>query len=339
MPAFHAGSTVAPLHPSLTALAFSVVDTVAVYQEVAHGLLHYHIPQPVRPLAGFHVHRLEANQDQQRPVLTPWMRRWFYDLTLVTTGDLPFRFFQHEQRLTGGTLQAVPPGSLVRAAADAAQVQTLRGYALYFRPELLQTHFEHPVFLRDFPFFQLHAPQQLFPLTAAQASRVAVLFDQLTNEYEAVPRRLDFDEWVQEPLWELLREVRTLYHNAQPLPEGYVPGRTLDVALAFEQLVHRRVRQRESVAALADRLYLSPKHVSECVKAVTGLTAKDYAVQALVQEAQALLDHPGTAVKVVASFLRFASVQQFSHFFHHHTGQWPDDYRRNPPVASLFPTF
>jgi AraC-like DNA-binding protein len=78
----------------------------------------------------------------------------------------------------------------------------------------------------------------------------------------------------------------------------------------------------------ADALCITPRHLTELVKAVTGRTPSDWIAEAVALEAKALLQNPALAVQQVAASLHFADQFAFSRFFKNSTGLSPTAYRQ-----------
>lgn len=78
-----------------------------------------------------------------------------------------------------------------------------------------------------------------------------------------------------------------------------------------------------SVAAIADKLSLSPKYLSDLLKAETGKTAQEYIHLHIVNEAKNLLRNPELNVSEVAYRLGFEYNSHFTKFFKSKTGKSP----------------
>ena len=82
------------------------------------------------------------------------------------------------------------------------------------------------------------------------------------------------------------------------------------------------------MAAYADRLNVSPAHLTRMVKEVTDKTASEWIADSLVNEIKFLLHHPGNSIQAIASEVRFSDQAALSKFFKKHTGMTPGEYRK-----------
>ena len=95
----------------------------------------------------------------------------------------------------------------------------------------------------------------------------------------------------------------------------------------FIQLVESEFRRERSVAYYANRLCVSPKHLSSMVKEASGRTAGDWIDSYVIMEAKALLKNTGMTVQEISQALNFANQSFFGKYFKHLTGISPRMYR------------
>ena len=88
----------------------------------------------------------------------------------------------------------------------------------------------------------------------------------------------------------------------------------------FIQLVESEFRRERSVAYYANRLCVSPKHLSSMVKEASGRTAGDWIDSYVIMEAKALLKNTGMTVQEISQALNFANQSFFGKYFKHLTG-------------------
>lgn len=96
----------------------------------------------------------------------------------------------------------------------------------------------------------------------------------------------------------------------------------------FLKLLAKEGRTKHPVNFYADRLCVSPNHMSTLVRGGSGLTVLQWINRALLREAKVLLHHTSLPISEVADTLGFATPSFFIRFFHQQTGCTPFQYRK-----------
>lgn len=100
-----------------------------------------------------------------------------------------------------------------------------------------------------------------------------------------------------------------------------------DIAMRFFDMLEENYSTEHSVAYYADRLHLTPKYLSACVKTATGRTAMDAISERLLLQAQKHLVNSEQTISEVCYRLGFQSPSAFGKFFRTHTGVGPREWR------------
>ncbi|MFG2973082.1 AraC family transcriptional regulator [Streptomyces sp. NPDC048331] len=116
-----------------------------------------------------------------------------------------------------------------------------------------------------------------------------------------------------------------------------VPGTPPTVAEAFVRLAARPVAW--SVRECAERLGVTPGHLTRTVRAATGRSPGRLLNEARAYQAQRLLAHTELPVRQVAARVGFADPAYFCRFFRRETGTSPGEFRKHHSsrLASLDP--
>ncbi len=105
-------------------------------------------------------------------------------------------------------------------------------------------------------------------------------------------------------------------------------SRKEELNIKFQDLLFRFFRQEHGVRYYADKLFVTPKYLTEIVREVTGRSAGEWIDAALAIEAQALLHNPDLSVQEVANELSFSDQSSFGKFFKKQVGMSPSEYRK-----------
>lgn len=96
----------------------------------------------------------------------------------------------------------------------------------------------------------------------------------------------------------------------------------------FNQLLEKQFTKFHKVNEYADQLGLTPNHLSDSLKKISGKTAGELIHQRIILEAKRLLLHSSSATKEIAYQLGFNDPSYFSRFFKSHTGASPESFRK-----------
>lgn len=100
-----------------------------------------------------------------------------------------------------------------------------------------------------------------------------------------------------------------------------------DILYKFISIVERDFRKSRSVTYYANKLCVTPKHLSSVVKETSGRTAGEWIDAYVIIEAKNLLKTTGMTIQEIASDLNFANQSFFGKYFKHLTGMSPRDFR------------
>ncbi len=97
----------------------------------------------------------------------------------------------------------------------------------------------------------------------------------------------------------------------------------------FRMLVEEHFVIRTQVAEYADMIYITPGHLNDTIKTITGKTAKQVIDERIMTEAKRLLYWGEVSVKEIAAHLNFEDDAYFNRFFKKHTGRTPALFKKN----------
>lgn len=104
-------------------------------------------------------------------------------------------------------------------------------------------------------------------------------------------------------------------------------SRREELLTKFVELLEGNYMRERSVSYYADRLYVTPKHLSAVLKEVSKKTAGEWIDQRVILEAKLLLRSTGLNIQEISAKLNFANQSFFGKYFKHLTGMSPRDYR------------
>lgn len=96
----------------------------------------------------------------------------------------------------------------------------------------------------------------------------------------------------------------------------------------FRLLVDDNYIAKTQVAEYADMIYITPGHLNDTVKTITGKTAKQLIDEKRITEAKRLLFWGELSVKEIAAQMNFEDDAYFNRFFKKHTGKTPASFQK-----------
>lgn len=97
----------------------------------------------------------------------------------------------------------------------------------------------------------------------------------------------------------------------------------------FKRLVSTHFMKERGLKFYADQLFITPKHLTETLREVTGKTAGDWISEAVTLEAKVLLQSPSLNISQISDMLHFADQSTFGKFFKNQTGMSPATYKQS----------
>lgn len=159
-------------------------------------------------------------------------------------------------------------------------------------------------------------------LDAQTGGFVENLLRRLQAEYET--HGLRYSELLRAYLLALLQELHRAYSADDP-PQ---PTAAATITRQFKQLVATYFNSLPHVRDYADRLHITPGHLTKSVRAVTGKAPTQWIEETIVLEAKMLLCQTALPVSEVAEQVGVADASYFSRLFKKHAGASPLAYRK-----------
>ncbi|PZR26933.1 MAG: hypothetical protein DI535_12200 [Citrobacter freundii] len=104
-------------------------------------------------------------------------------------------------------------------------------------------------------------------------------------------------------------------------------ARRKEIIQSFLDLLSVHIREERSVQFYADKLFITPGHLSKLLKEASGSTARDVIEDAVVMEARNLLKDPSLSLAQIAEDLNFSDPSFFGKFFKKKMNMTPKTYR------------
>lgn len=234
----------------------------------------------------------------------------FYTMVFCLAGGSIRYVNQFEYTINAHSLHLLPPGS-IHSFKDT--FDTTRYYVILFEknfpgePALLAFHDRH---------------LESVDLEPSLFGKVKELFEEIEREL----RRADVDSGLYAK--HLLNQVLLILKRGKLKLKRDTPKTRSDVICSrFLSLLEEHFKTMKRVDDYAALLDLTPKYLSETVKANLGKSALHYIHKRIVKEAEYLLVYTERTVGSIAETLNFHDASQFTKFFKQKVGKSPKQYR------------
>ena len=121
--------------------------------------------------------------------------------------------------------------------------------------------------------------------------------------------------------------------RSEYVPEKKVQEEKYHLIRKFNLLVETHFKEEHSVSFYAQRLFKSPKTLSNLFAIYNNKTPSQVIQERILIEAKRLLTYTSKTVKQITFELGFEDVSYFSNFFKKHTSQSPGEFRNGGPVS------
>ncbi|WP_210413663.1 AraC family transcriptional regulator [Leptospira ilyithenensis] len=123
------------------------------------------------------------------------------------------------------------------------------------------------------------------------------------------------------------------------LPFQELPTKVNRIVYDFISLLQGSQGEIRSVQYYASKLEVTPGHLNDTIKEVTGRSASDFIKENVTREARRLLEYTDARISDVASQLNFHDSAYFTRFFKKEIGITPSEFRQkqNPQIIQSNP--
>lgn len=270
----------------------------------------------------FHIFKFQDHFDEL-PRAVNIRSKSYFELTLITQSTLEatdvtvdsVRFSSQSSSLT-----FVVPGQSTKIQVKAKNAEDLHGYLIVFTPEFLNNVFSAYNIIQRFPYFNIRFSPVHY-LDQQKTEKLAILFDMVFEKFQRI--QVGKEELLQAYFNVLLLELQDLLAF-----ETIAGNRTSQIVYDFENLIKKTVAKHNVLDFYAEQLCISSTYLSQCVRQITGSSAKKVIDQYVIMEAQYLLVHSESDVGEISHQLGFEEVSNFIAYFKKNVGTTPLKFKR-----------
>lgn len=253
----------------------------------------------------------------------PVFRQNYFEISLEITDSCSSVVDQFELPATRNRLVLISPNRLQTIKSHTVNGTTHKGYGIFFKPEFIRSYPKNSRFLNDYPYFS-HLNTPFIALEKKETAFYSDLIKKILFEYNS--NGIYSRTIIRNYLNILLLKAGELYSGRPALRKSGMT-RDREIYEQFSHLVQTDFLQSKSVHTYAEKMHITPKHLSETIKKISGRSALELIHQTQVNYAKALLRQTPKTVSEIAYDLNFENPEYFSVFFKRLTGISPSKFR------------
>ena len=271
------------------------------------------------PPRAFDLQRMEGLFDQSDGRNDAPHRHRYYTVLVVEKATGQHRIDYHAYDFAPGQVHFIAPGQVHQVLTPSRP----HGWVITFSADFLLRNNIPTRFISDINLFQQFGDHPPLSVAPAELAQLTSLIDQMATAFTADHPYRDraLGAWLQ------LFLIRC--NQFCPLaPSPSTSDSHICLLRDFKARINASFHEWHKVQDYAADLHITPKHLSQVVKQLTGSTAKELIQQRLVLEGKRLLFHTDLSVKEIAYRLGFEEPLHFSGFFKRQSGHSPSEFRR-----------
>ncbi|MDE6860828.1 MAG: helix-turn-helix domain-containing protein [Duncaniella sp.] len=223
------------------------------------------------------------------------------------------------RRLTAGSIMVLRPGHIINHCKASDDFE---GFFIVVKEDKLNELLPSMHFV--VPYSLQYNANPIIEITEEEQETLQLIYAMLRRQLEGNDR--PFSEMALASLCEVLF-YNTLGIYASRTQATRHNSRRDELLSNFIELIEAHFKRERSVNFYADKLFVTPKHLSAVLKDISGRTAGEWIDHRVILEAKMLLRTTGMNIQEISLALNFSNQSFFGKYFKHLTGMSPRDYR------------
>ncbi len=247
-------------------------------------------------------------------------RHTFYEIFWITGGSGNHNIDFEAYPIQGETLYFITPGQVHSWEIEAP----ISGYAILFTEDFLPVNGLEPITPRSFDFFHRVDQVPFLTIKTENTGPFHEICQHMLLEYQGN----DYGRWMilQSQLRIMLIHAQRHYASSG-LP--VMISTTDRLVEDYIGLIDLHFREKQRVHEYAAMLSITPGHLTDTVRARTGMAASQFIYQRITLEAKRRLLYSEQTVAEVGYALNFQDPSYFTRFFRRECGVAPGEFRNN----------
>ncbi|HEX3009899.1 MAG TPA: helix-turn-helix domain-containing protein [Bacteroidales bacterium] len=234
----------------------------------------------------------------------------------------------HEFSIESDTLLFINPRVIIKTTEDSQG----KGLLLHFNRDFYCIEIHDQEVACDGILYNNVFEVPFITLNESQSAEIQTIIREIQTEMK------NHDTTTEEMLRILLKFIilkSTRIWKQQHLLVGDDQQSDVQFLRKFSKLVEQHYKTHHTVADYADKLFITPKHLSKKIYLLSRKTPNDIIKDRIILESKRLLAHTTLTVKEIAHSLNYEDDAYFVRFFTKSTGTSPVTFRKQFLLSSV----
>ncbi len=268
----------------------------------------------------FDIEKLDAGVVENYGITHLPHRHSYYEIFVFYQGGGIHKIDFNEYPIETATLHFISPGQVHLVKRD----QNCYGYVITFPEELYALQGQQQ-FLQQIALYNNYQVPPIIQCNTDQIATIKTLVSRIETEYQS--GGLMREELMRSYLNVLLVHSNRIFQDQHKNTVNYSSSKGKDLVKTFKVLLENNFLKVQSVNDYAGMLAVTPNHLNDTVKKLTGITVSTHIHERVILEAKRLLLNTNNSVKEIAFTLNFEDPTYFIRFFRKLMQQTPGEFR------------
>jgi len=232
------------------------------------------------------------------------------------------RFFINEKEylIIPNTILIVPPNYLIRKTEG---IYHFKAKGAFFSVDLIANHF----YRKGYNLTEMLKTISYFQVSNEKMNELLEFYDFLEKQYDKNVNTYS-TLIISNLVFAFLVKIREIYSLINDTSGFEDKPHKLSITEHFFDIVSSNYKNQRSLSFYADKMCLSPKHLSTTIKKTTGRPALTWINEYVILKAKYLIKTTDMSISEVSDYLNIPNQSFFSRLFKKYTGLTPKEYAK-----------
>ncbi|MCM1138418.1 MAG: helix-turn-helix domain-containing protein [Duncaniella sp.] len=240
-------------------------------------------------------------------------------LVVCVKGEISATIDVTPRKMTSSSIMVLRPGHIINNCVTSNDFD---GFFIVVKEEKLNEMLPSMHFV--IPYSIHYNSNPIIEITPEELQTQTLIYTLLTHQLGDVNR--PFNDMAISSMCEVLF-YNTLGIYASRMQNNQLKSRRSELLSDFIEILEKNFKKERSVNFYADKLFVTPKHLSAVLKEISGRTAGEWIDHRVILEAKLLLRTTGMNIQEISNALNFSNQSFFGKYFKHFTNMAPREYR------------